>query len=174
MTDDIAQIVWVAMYSRRTFVSENDGVQIFRPPLHILGVMSIWRPQYLSECLYRSFINQFSQCQTVGVFLWFFQGTELIDNKFKPTGSVFNQLLINWVKTWNPLNVLLFTSRNKDQNLQQVPVRIDQHSAISWNIVCLRLLHYLHCKITIIDSSSSDSLSQISSLIIIIFVQSLP
>jgi len=31
----------------------------------------------------------------VGVFLWVFQGTELIYSRFKPTGSVFNQLPLN-------------------------------------------------------------------------------
>jgi len=31
----------------------------------------------------------------VGVFLWVFHGTELIYNRFKPTGSVFNQLPVN-------------------------------------------------------------------------------
>ena len=114
---------------------------------------------------------------SVSVFLRVFQGTELIDNKFKPTGSVFNQLPVNWVKKWNPLNVLLFTNHNKDQNLQQLPVRIDQHSADLCEIPSAYiywLLHYLHCKITIIDSLSSDSLSRISSLIIIVFLQSLP
>jgi len=72
------------------------------------------------------------------------------------------------------LNVLFFTNRNNDQKLQQLPVRIDQYSADLYEISSAYvywLLHYLHCKITIIDSSSSDSLSQISSLIIIVFVQ---
>jgi len=42
----------------------------------------------------------------------------------------YNQLPVNWVKKRNPLIVLLFNNRNKDQSLQQLSVRqIDQHSA---------------------------------------------
>jgi len=85
-------IVWVAMYSRRTFVlkwiffavfalvgttlSENDGVQIFRPPLLILGVMPIWDPNICPSTYVGHLSTNF---HSVGVFLWVFWGTELID-----------------------------------------------------------------------------------------------
>ena len=157
-----------------TTLLENDGVQIFRTPTSYFGWSCPFGDLNICQSAYVGHLS--TNFHSVSVFLWVFQGTELIGIKFKPTGSVFNLLLVSWVKKWNPLNVLLFTNCNKDQNLQQTPVRIDQHSAdlceISFAYVYW-LLHYLHCKITIIDSSSSDSLSQISSLIIIVFVQSL-
>ena len=81
------------------------------PPSYPFGEPKIGQSAYVGHLS--------THVHNVGVFLWVFQGTELIYNRFKPTGSVFNQLPVNWVKKGNPLIVLLFTNRNNDQNLQQ-------------------------------------------------------
>jgi len=109
---ETSELVWVAMYSRRTFVlkltffavlalvgttlSENDGFQIFRPPNPYFGGSCPFGDPNICQSAYVGHLS--TNFHSAGVFLWDFQGTELIDNKFKPTGSVFNQLPVNWVK----------------------------------------------------------------------------
>jgi len=107
----VLKLIFFAVFALvGTTLSENDVVQIFRPPTPYFGGSCPFGDPNICPSAYVDHLS--TNFHSVSVFLWVFRGTELIHNKFKPTGSVFNQLPVNWVKKWNPLNVLLFTNRN--------------------------------------------------------------
>jgi len=65
----------------------------FSDPTPYLGGLTLFGDPKIGQ---RAYVGHLStHVHNVGVFLWVFQGTELIYNRFKPTRSVYNQLPVN-------------------------------------------------------------------------------